>query len=334
MNEIQTIFYSWQSDLLKETNQIAIRQSLRVAANTLESEIDDIKIEIDEATRNTTGSQNIPALIFDKISQSDIFVCDITTINGDANERYRRVPNPNVLIELGYAVSILGWKRIILLFNSHYGTFPNDLPFDIDRHRTTKFCIVDKKDKAGKNSLSKLLETAIDAIIKGNPLRPHEEATVTPEKKKRKSDVAKMKLILSSLHLETIDHFIEELPERIYAKIFDFKNYFMSIVESSTFHIYDQELLQKIIEFKNKWNESLSFGRHYGRSSSREYYSFDLPMDMFPTEEAEQDFHSATIKREEFKQAFKDIISFIRNNYLEIDIDEINKTTYEKYKNK
>ncbi|MGB8192315.1 MAG: hypothetical protein WCF67_10375, partial [Chitinophagaceae bacterium] len=141
MKPIQRIFYSWQSDLPKLTNLNAIRQVLRDASSMIESEIEDIRIEIDEATRDLPGSPNIPKAIFGKISASDIFVCDVTTINTNTSADLRRVPNPNVLIELGYAVATLGWDRIIMLFNTVHGNFPNDLPFDIDRHRATKFTI-------------------------------------------------------------------------------------------------------------------------------------------------------------------------------------------------
>lgn len=80
-----------------------------------------------------TGSPNISKSIFDKIFVSDIFVCDVTTINGNAPSELRRTPNPNVLIELGYAAATLGWERILMVHHKHYGQFPSDLPFDIDR---------------------------------------------------------------------------------------------------------------------------------------------------------------------------------------------------------
>ena len=41
MNEIKSIFYSWQSDLPKETNQNGIRQCLRSSLNLVEESFED-----------------------------------------------------------------------------------------------------------------------------------------------------------------------------------------------------------------------------------------------------------------------------------------------------
>ena len=48
------------------------------------------------------------------------------------------MPNPNVLIELGYAIKTLGWSKIICLFNSQTGKI-EDLPFDINHNRVTAY---------------------------------------------------------------------------------------------------------------------------------------------------------------------------------------------------
>ena len=39
----------------------------------------------------------------------------------------RFTPSPNVLVELGYAATVVGWENIICLFDSDYGV-PKDLP--------------------------------------------------------------------------------------------------------------------------------------------------------------------------------------------------------------
>lgn len=249
------IFYSWQSDLSKETNQNAIRHSLREASNLLENEITETQIILDEATRDKAGSPNIPDTIFDKIESCDIYICDLTTINTDAPSNFRKTPNPNVLIELGFAINSVGWDRIILLFNEIHGIFPTDLPFDIDRHRATPFKIKDKKDSQGKKQLALVLKEAIQKIILDSPLRPNEKKKLTPEQQKRKNDIQNLKWAISAIHIPTFDHFIEELPEKIYVKIFYFKDWFSSILDSSTFFIYDQELLDRLTEFKINWND-------------------------------------------------------------------------------
>jgi hypothetical protein len=134
-----TIFYSWQSDLSRDTNQDAIRLSLLSAIPLVEDIIEEIKLQHDEATRNVSGSPDITKEIFRKISNSDIFICDLTPI---AERGIKKLANPNVLIELGYAVAEIGWERIILLFNTFYGKIPDDLPFDVAKHRATQFKII------------------------------------------------------------------------------------------------------------------------------------------------------------------------------------------------
>ena len=157
-NEI-IVFYSWQSDLPEETNRRFIRESLRNASSVVEEKCisNNLRIDLDEAKRSKPGSANIPQTILEKIKVADIFVCDITTINKSAPDEYRRVPNPNVLIELGYAIAFLGWERIILLFNTSFGTLSLDAPFDIDRHRISPYdfgLLSDEQKKLSKKQLS------------------------------------------------------------------------------------------------------------------------------------------------------------------------------------
>lgn len=332
MKPIHTIFYSWQSDLPKETNLDAIRHSLREASSLVESEIEGTRIDVDEATRGTTGSPNIPETIFDKISASDIFICDLTTINSSAPTDFRRVPNPNVLIELGYAIATLGWERIIMVFNQVHGTFPTDLPFDIDRHRSTPFKITDKKDNNGKSKLSQVMKVAIQAIIEKSPLKPDEKRKETPEQKKRNIDVSNLKWALNTIHIPTFDHFLEVIPDTIIGKIFYFKNSFVSVLDSNTFHIYDQKLLKLLTKFKDNWIKSLSFYQHYGPDGSGKNYRFYLVMDTFQSEQAEKDFYTIDKIRLELENDFKNLLQFVRNNYLEIDLVETSKNAFESYK--
>ncbi len=332
MKPVQTIFYSWQSDLPKDTNLNAIRQSLRDAANEIENEIDETRIDIDEATRNTTGSPNIPKSIFDKISVCDAFVCDLTTTNGNAPKEFKRTPNPNVLIELGYAIAEVGWDRIILVFNENHGTFPGDLPFDIDRHRATPFNVKDKKDKDGKTKLSKVLKEAIKAIVEKSPLRPSEQKTESPEQRKRKISISNLKWALSTIHIPTFDHFIEEMPDRVYSRIFYFKDSFVSVLESNNFHVYDEKLLELLTKVMKNWDETLSYGQHYGSDGSGVYYKYYLPMDEFPNKTSQDDFNKLVKLGTDLKKDFKELLKYVRTQYLEVDVDEASKSAFEKFK--
>jgi len=232
------VFYSWQSDLPDESNRRLIREALRAASSRLEETYSEkaLHIILDEATRDMPGSPNIPITILEKIRSADAFVCDITTINRNAPEGERRVPNPNVMIELGYATAHLGWGRIVMLFNKAYGIFPNDVPFDIDRHRASPFHfgIPNSGEKqATKEELAALKELLIDllfdalkAIITHSPARPDDMIELKPEEKKRRHDMAVLNSLLSTIHIPSLDLHIEEAPFKIYNRIFYFwENY-------------------------------------------------------------------------------------------------------------
>jgi len=131
------IFYSWQSDLPNATNRGLIQKALEVAAHAIAAD-DSVAVEpvIDRDTAGVPGSPDIAATIFGKISASDVFVADVSIISKP--RKGRATPNPNVLIELGYALKAVGPERVILVFNEAYGKFA-DLPFDLRTRRVLTY---------------------------------------------------------------------------------------------------------------------------------------------------------------------------------------------------
>lgn len=135
--ERSLVFYSWQSDLPNKTNRSFIEDALEKAAKAIRDD-DSIQVEpvIDRDTVGVAGSPEISKTIFSKIDQAKVFVCDISIINSGADARL--APNPNVLIELGYALKALGENRIIMVLNDVYG-IPEVLPFDLRMRRVTRY---------------------------------------------------------------------------------------------------------------------------------------------------------------------------------------------------
>ena len=144
---MRTIFYSWQSDLPSEINEKFIELSIEEAiTNVNEADIEievsprekDRKLGLDRDTKNTPGSPPIVDTIFKKIDSSSIFVADLTFVaqtetNPRTNKR-KLVPNPNVMIEYGYAWKSKGEKRILAIMNTAFGSpSEQNLPFNI-RH--------------------------------------------------------------------------------------------------------------------------------------------------------------------------------------------------------
>lgn len=161
------IFYSWQSDSPNKTNRGFIEDVLNKVVKEI-SKDESIKIEpvIDRDTQGLAGSPDIKNAIFNKIDNADIFLADVSIINSSSNEK-RKMPNPNVLIELGYALKALGDERLILVMNSTYGDVTL-LPFDLKTRRTIQYQVSENTpDKTlQKKQLKGNLVNAIKLILK------------------------------------------------------------------------------------------------------------------------------------------------------------------------
>lgn len=149
-----TLFFSWQTDTDKSGNRNYIESCLKKALSKIRNGHSfKLDYRIDQATDKKQGTPDISDSIFRKINLATVFVADVTLINGSS--RKKKVPNPNVLIELGYAARVLGWENIICIFNTKYGKIES-LPFDIKGRRIMCYNSEDPK--------SKLVDLLSDAI--------------------------------------------------------------------------------------------------------------------------------------------------------------------------
>lgn len=329
MRKNVNIFYSWQSDLSRETNEHAIRVEVKKVIPALEEILDKINLNLDEATRNVEGSPEIPSTIIDKISSCDIFICDLTTINSGSQEG-RRMPNPNVMFELGYAVSTLGWSRIIMLFNSYYGNYQTELPFDLEKRRIVSYNISTGVDNNGKGDLRAKIKNGLQSILEKDPVKPSESKAKSPNEIRRDKDINNLTELLSNINLPTIDIYIHYLPNRIVDKIFFFLYGVQDVVNSSSFHIYNEELSALINDFISLWEKTLSYS-HLFKVDSSNNYILHLPFDVFERRKDEEDFAQLTKDAIDFKTLYNKLIKFIRENYLDIDIDELSNLAGDKY---
>lgn len=182
-----TIFFSWQSDLRAAGNRTLIENALAAAASEIASEA--TVFQVDRDTLGLSGSPNIRDSIFAKIESAAAFVADVTPINagvgvrahaartvgwrrwlrwwspGSSQSDARLSPNPNVMIELGYAIKALDWPRIIMVLNTAHGT-PEDLPFDLRPHRCmTYYSPLDATERATqRRALQGQLVSALSSI--------------------------------------------------------------------------------------------------------------------------------------------------------------------------
>ncbi|MFC4632575.1 TIR domain-containing protein [Dokdonia ponticola] len=324
------VFYSWQSDLDRNTNQNGIRQAIREAINKIELKNDELIINLDEATRNISGSPNIPKSIFQKIESSEIFICDITTINNN-QEEFRKTPNPNVLIELGYAIGKLGWERIIMLFNKSKGEFPNDVPFDIDKHRIADFSINSKNDNNGKGQLRETLTEAIKLIIEQNPTKPSNKLKRSKKEIQKERDLENLEWLLGQIHIPTVDDFILTHPETFRHKVLFFWEGFNSIMINSLFTIYDEKLKKLIESFHHAWGYSLSFGILYRSPMQSDNYIFGVSDQFQPSADEDKAYILLKKNKKKLYKSFKDLMNYVKENYLEINLKETNLKAFNEY---
>ena len=85
--------------------------------------------------------------------------------------------NPNVLLELGYALAVLGTERIVMVFNEAFGS-TRDLPFDLGSKRQVVYRAEGDKGldrsvarKTLAASLRQKLEDIVDVVRRDRMLR-------------------------------------------------------------------------------------------------------------------------------------------------------------------
>lgn len=161
----KVIFYSWQSDLPNATNrgfiERALEQALAASSTHRDSELDPV---IDRDTLGVPGAPDIAAVIFAKIENADVFVADISLIPSEGQRR--PTPNPNVLIELGYALKALGPEKVVLVFNEAFGRL-DQLPFDLQRKRVITYSAAEESENraAERKVLVSKLRVQIDTVL-------------------------------------------------------------------------------------------------------------------------------------------------------------------------
>lgn len=159
------IFYSWQSDLPGNQTRSVIQESIE---SVVKSKKDTVEIIADRDTKGEYGSPDIVETIFKKIDECDIFIADVSIVNryyaideeGKPIKAVKTTPNPNVLLELGYAAHVLGWENIICILNTDFGKI-EELPFDIRQRRLTPYSLENKK----KSEVRKMLRGIIESTV-------------------------------------------------------------------------------------------------------------------------------------------------------------------------
>lgn len=341
------VFYSWQSDLPDRANSKLIRNALANATAKINADhAVSTHISVDEATRNSAGSPNIVDSIFSKIRGADIFVCDVSKVAEVKNHKgdLRIYCNPNAAIELGYAIRVLGWERIILVFNKGYGNLPDDLPFDIRSQRTMSYKCHAESDPKGKatpkfeteisnstGSLAKDLEKAIRAVLGKDPLRPEQAEIQDPDTIRRNRDVQQLIGAFRFINVGMLEHFIDEtLNGRMPIMAMDFSDFLASYLSRASFHLNDKKMEDLLVSFSKAWSECLKYSDGMDSHPSGKALFFRMPGDAFVSDEQRAHFKFTADAARKLHAILIDLLSYVREHFLEIDLttsgaDEIKK---------
>lgn len=166
------VFYSWQSDTRAASNRTLIQGALETAViNIARDGSVGVEPVVDRDTENVAGAPDIGATILGKIRAASVVVADVTIINQGSNGRL--TPDPNVMIEVGYALAVHGDSRLILVQNLAFGR-REDLPFDLRQKRVLGYeSPANAAERATqRRALQATLVTAIGAVLGQNKSTP------------------------------------------------------------------------------------------------------------------------------------------------------------------
>ncbi|WP_306224940.1 hypothetical protein [Bosea beijingensis] len=160
------VFWSWQDDSPRKTNRQFIKAALEEAVAAIEGNYvaeDADRPELDHDTKGVAGAKEIVPTLMAKIAASAVFVADVTPIGTTA--KGKALPNPNVMVELGWSLHKPGDDRQIYILNTANGWTADQLPFDIRHRRVLTYTLSETADgKASERVKKQLVRDLIGAI--------------------------------------------------------------------------------------------------------------------------------------------------------------------------
>ncbi|MFL3651201.1 MAG: hypothetical protein ACI6PR_08285 [Pseudoalteromonas sp.] len=211
------VFYSWQSDINAKYNRYFQLDCLKAAIKKINQEFDlKESIREDHDTKGVPGSPDIATTILSKIESSDIFIGDITFVS--FSESGRALSNPNVLIELGYAMHALGDERVINVINTSFGEADGNIPFDLAHKRWPISYELSDRNISDKAEVKKNL---IDSFV--SALKPYakQPKVVGPKFASNGEKVKHQEVVRQQLseYIQKINH--EKLRRRVILRDLD-----------------------------------------------------------------------------------------------------------------
>lgn len=177
-----TVFWSWQDDLPSKSNRSFIRDCLVAAVDRVSNalDVDEMeRVDLDHDTKGTPGMVDISKTILEKITGCAVMVADVTPIVRTAAGK--ALPNPNVMVELGFAMNAIGFDRIIAVLNSANGDRVETLPFDIRHRRILTYALAKDATKADRRAQRDALTSKLADAIAVNISQVRDERSASDE---------------------------------------------------------------------------------------------------------------------------------------------------------
>ncbi|RBL90447.1 hypothetical protein [Chitinophaga flava] len=146
-----TVFFAYQSDIPSEFGQQFISKALKDASKKIK-EKKKVEVKIEVGSRGTPGTPILIEEMLSKSRKADMVIVDLTFTSSKVwanakkfsignreirilkNVEDKPSPNPNVLLETGYAWAQKGFYRTLAIMNNAYGN-PKNLPVDLKGFR-------------------------------------------------------------------------------------------------------------------------------------------------------------------------------------------------------
>lgn len=307
------IFFSWQSEI--NENRKIIEPSLKDAVSEFNSlENPASVLENDSAMRNTPGAPDINITILEKIKNADFYICDVTPIVSDKD-----IANSNVMFELGFAVSHLGWERIILLFNTSLGNIESQLPFDIKTHNVKGFSTAGD----AKNNIAALKQKILKTLQMIYKKDPPKILLSLPQRLliRKTRDIENLKRVIrSAFCLRIWDDFFKDFPSSHFSDaITSFYFAFCELYESAHWHFYDTKL--------NEYFDEIHINMCYVMDKSDPLFCYSPPNGVVSkniwSEEEHKAFRKCVDLMYSAQKAYTLLMKYIREEYIEVDVDAL-----------
>ncbi len=213
-----------------------------------------------------------------------------------------------------------------MLINSDISDL-KELPFDFDRHRISQFSVrTDYNNKSDMKLLTQLLVDALKLIVAENPKRPRELENRPEGEIKRERDLRNIRWFMRNMNTSALDAHVERIPDYLDVEAVHISDGLSEVVASSEFRLFDTELEAIMRDLQLHLHQTVSYDRFYRETASWMRLVFGgTSYDNETRQEEEKAYEAIATARDLLKEDIRKLVSFVRQNYLEIDINATNR---------